>query len=111
MDYLNTLRLIKDQSKKVGISLKPKSKINLIQDYLKEVDTPIYGTFIDGSNIKDFKQLPEDVHLILGNESNGISEEVTCLVTNRVAVKNIGLKTESLNVAMAAAIFLHEFCA
>ena len=37
-DVAKTIRLIKDQSKKVGISLKPKSKINLIQDYLKEID-------------------------------------------------------------------------
>ena len=90
-------------------------RINLVYtslvEYLKEVETPIYGTFLDGSIIKDIDKLPEDVHLILGNESNGISEEVTSLVTNRVAVKNIGLKTESLNVSMATAIFLHEFCA
>ena len=66
--------------------------------------------FMDGNNIKDMK-LQKDVHLILGNEANGISEEVALLITKRVAVKNIGLKTESLNVAMATAIFLHEFCA
>ena len=82
-----------------------------LKNYLKEVETPIFGTFTDGSNIKSLDKLPEDVHLIFGNESIGISEEVTSLVTNRVAVKNIGLKTESLNVAMATAIFLHEFCA
>ena len=37
-DISKTIRLIKDQNKKVGISLKPKSKINLIKDYLKEID-------------------------------------------------------------------------
>ena len=88
-------------------------RINLIytdlKDYLQKVNTPIYGTFMDGNNIKDMK-LPKDVHLILGNEPNGISEKVASLITNRVAVKNIGLKTESLNVAMVTAIFLHEFC-
>jgi ribulose-phosphate 3-epimerase len=30
--------LIKDQNKKVGISLKPKSEINLIKDYLDQID-------------------------------------------------------------------------
>ena len=81
-----------------------------LKDYLQKVNTPIYGTFMDGSNIKDL-ELPKEVYLILGNESNGISEEVASLITNRVAIKNIGSKTESLNVAMATAIFLHEFCA
>ena len=33
-----TIKLIKDLNKKVGISLKPKSKIDLIKDYLGEID-------------------------------------------------------------------------
>ena len=37
-DVSQTIRLIKKQKKKVGISLKPKSEINLIKDYLKEID-------------------------------------------------------------------------
>ena len=37
-DVTKTIKLIRNQNKKVGISLKPKSKIDLIQDYLKEID-------------------------------------------------------------------------
>ena len=37
-DVTKTIKLIRDQNKKVGISLKPKSKIDLIQNYLKEID-------------------------------------------------------------------------
>ena len=33
-----TIKLIKDQNKKVGISLKPKSKIDLVKDYLNQID-------------------------------------------------------------------------
>ena len=33
-----TIKLIKNQNKKVGISLKPKSEISLIKDYLTEID-------------------------------------------------------------------------
>jgi len=33
-----TIKLIKDQKKRVGISLKPKSEVNLIKDYLSEID-------------------------------------------------------------------------
>ena len=35
---LETIKLIKDQNKKVGISLKPKSKIDLIKDHLDQID-------------------------------------------------------------------------
>ena len=37
-NVLKTIKLIKDQNKKVGISLKPKSKIDLIKDYLNQID-------------------------------------------------------------------------
>ena len=33
-----TIKLIRDQNKKVGISLKPKSELSLIEDYLSQVD-------------------------------------------------------------------------
>ena len=37
-DVLRTINLIKNEKKKVGISLKPKSKIDLIENYLSEID-------------------------------------------------------------------------
>ena len=37
-DISKTIKLIKDQNKKVGISLKPKSKIDLITNYLNQID-------------------------------------------------------------------------
>ena len=37
-DVSKTIKLIKDQNKKVGISLKPKSKVELIKDYLNQID-------------------------------------------------------------------------
>ena len=37
-DVSKTIKLIKDQNKKVGISLKPKSKIDLVAKYLNKID-------------------------------------------------------------------------
>ena len=37
-DVSKTIKLIRDQNKKVGISLKPKSKIDLIVDHIDQVD-------------------------------------------------------------------------
>ena len=33
-----TIKLIRDQNKKVGISLKPKSKVSIIENYLNQID-------------------------------------------------------------------------
>ena len=37
-DTLNTIDLIRKENKKVGISLKPKSKLDLIENYLDKID-------------------------------------------------------------------------
>ena len=37
-DISNTIKLIKKENKKVGISLKPKSEIKLIENYLNDID-------------------------------------------------------------------------
>ena len=37
-DVSNTIKLIKNQNKKVGISLKPKSSVELIKEYLDQID-------------------------------------------------------------------------
>ena len=37
-DILNTIKLIKNENKKVGISLKPNSKIELIENVLSDID-------------------------------------------------------------------------
>tara|TARA_Y100000768_G_scaffold348854_1_gene298027 strand:+ start:255 stop:917 length:663 start_codon:yes stop_codon:yes gene_type:complete len=37
-DVSETIKLIKSHNKKVGISLKPKSKVDLLKDYLNQID-------------------------------------------------------------------------
>ena len=37
-DTLETIKIIKKENKKVGISLKPKSKIDLVENHLEEID-------------------------------------------------------------------------
>jgi TrmH family RNA methyltransferase len=47
----------------------------------------------------------------MGNEANGISEELENWISNRLTIPRFGSiqKTESLNVATATAIILSEF--
>lgn len=81
-----------------------------ILDYLKSEPRIIYGTLLEGENI--YKVTPErNAVLILGNEANGISEEIKRMIQQKLTIPQFGTsqKTESLNVATATAIFLSEF--
>lgn len=85
------------------------SYLNL-ENYIKETNSPVYGTFMDGNNVYN-ETLPQKAILILGNEANGISKQLENLVSNKIAIPRFGTlqQTESLNVATATAIFLSEF--
>ena len=76
--------------------------------YLADIDTPIYGAYMNGVDVKE-QELPKQLHPIMGNEANGISESISKYIANKVSIKNIGGNTESLNVAVATSILLHEF--
>ncbi len=78
--------------------------------YLKNTSSVIYGTFMDGENIYNAK-LPEQAIIVFGNEGNGISKPIEDLITNKIAIPRFGdlQSTESLNVAVAAAVVISEF--
>lgn len=78
-------------------------------DYLKDVETPIYGACMDGEDVKAHSFI-KDFHLVMGNEANGISGAVLDLLSTNITIKNVGGKAESLNVAIATSILLHEIC-
>ncbi len=90
------------------------SRVNVtyldLEDFIKKSTLPVFGTFMDGNNIYS-EDLPQEGIIILGNEANGISEKIEKLLTNRLTIPRFGelRQTESLNVAMAAAIVLSEF--
>ena len=71
---------------------------------------PVYGTFLDGKNIYT-EQLTSGGLIIMGNEGNGISEEVRQRVNRRLLIPDFhqGETADSLNVAIATAITCSEF--
>lgn len=78
---------------------------------LAGVSCPIYGTYLEGENIYDSELSPNGV-IIMGSESNGISERVGKCVTRKITIPPFSSgKTvcESLNVAVAAAVICSEF--
>ena len=79
---------------------------NLVK-YLKTVKSPIYEASLKGINIKKMS-FPKDMHLVLGNEANGIKKEIAQFTHRKIKINNISKDVESLNVAIATSIILHE---
>ncbi len=72
---------------------------------------PIYGTFLDGTDIYREKLTAHGV-IVMGNEGKGVSPRVGSLVNRRLLIPNFpeGRETaDSLNVAIATAICCSEF--
>jgi TrmH family RNA methyltransferase len=78
----------------------------LIQAF-QEWKLPVYGAFLEGESIHQLTN-PAPGVLLLGNESQGISKEVEKWVSSKVTIPSFG-NAESLNVAIATAIFCDNF--
>ena len=81
-----------------------------LEEFLTTTDLPIYGGFMNANSVYQ-KQLPEHAILVLGNEGQGISKAIENRIDHQIAIPRFGElgQTESLNVAMAAAILINEF--
>lgn len=73
--------------------------------------TPIYGTLLDGDNLYT-QSLENKGLLIMGNEGNGLTEEVRDRVNAKLFIPSYPKESEtseSLNVGVATAILCAEF--
>lgn len=77
-----------------------------LPEFLNSQKAPVIGTLLDGENIYNF-DWPKEGFLILGSEGNGISDKVSESLDYPITIPKIG-ETESLNVAIAAAICCSE---
>jgi TrmH family RNA methyltransferase len=86
------------------------SYLNL-ENYLLNTSVPVFGTFMKGANLYKNNESTETGIVVLGNEANGISENIEKIITHKVTIPKFGKiqQTESLNVAMATSIVLSEF--
>lgn len=74
-------------------------------------NTPVFGTFLDGDNMYNC-ELSGNGLIVMGNEGNGISKDVSELINRRILIPNYpqgNETTDSLNVAVATAIVCSEF--
>ena len=78
--------------------------------FLEKEPPLIFGAFMEGSNVYS-EILPSEGILVMGNEANGISDEVKALIHKKITIPRFGNSqtTESLNVAAATSVLLSEF--
>jgi RNA methyltransferase, TrmH family len=75
-----------------------------LESYLIAARKPIYGTFLEGTDVHELKFNGGGL-IIIGNESNGISPSIERLVSQKITIPRYG-KAESLNAAIATGIIL-----
>ena len=101
-------------SKVVQASMGSLTRVSIVyttlETFLKNTSLPKYATLLNGKNVYKSK-LPKNAVLVMGNEANGINEELLKFVNHHLTIPRFGnlQQTESLNVATATAILLSEF--
>jgi TrmH family RNA methyltransferase len=81
-----------------------------LTDWLsKQKSLPIYAAALEGTSLNQIQANNESI-LIIGNEANGISDDILKLATQKITIEKFG-NAESLNAAIATAIILHQFVA
>lgn len=74
---------------------------------LREKGYSILSSQLDGTPFYEREKVAEQFALVIGNEGNGVSEQVQQTATHRVRLPMRG-GAESLNAAIAAAIMMYE---
>lgn len=72
--------------------------------FLQARQLPAYGTYLGGDNVHRLR-IDTPCFVVIGNEANGISEDVGAVITHRITIPRFG-RAESLNAAIAAAVVL-----
>jgi TrmH family RNA methyltransferase len=86
----------------------------LFQELTNNEQQSIYGALLEGENIYS-KKLSENAFIIIGNESQGISEKLLPFITDKISIpsfshfKSMKGEAESLNAAVATSIICSEF--
>ncbi|MBR4671884.1 MAG: RNA methyltransferase [Bacilli bacterium] len=108
VDIYNPKVIRATQGMMFHINIVIKDLIEVINE-LKKEEIPIYGTKVDyGKDVRDLKDKDRKKYcLIMGNEGNGVSEEVLDLCDAYFYI-DMNEKVESLNVGVATSILLYE---
>ena len=76
-------------------------------DEIKSAGYEVFATAMEGSEVYDCIDYTNGAAVIIGNEANGVSDEVFEKASKRIRIPMEG-KLESLNAAVSAAIIMYE---
>lgn len=85
--------------------------LDMLIEEAKKQNLPLIGTQLNGTNLYQ-EQLPEGGILLMGNESKGLSENLSKHLDYSLLIPSFPAETrqmESLNVSVATALVLAEF--
>ncbi len=100
--------------KVVQASMGSLTRVKIVYDdlipFIEATGLPSFIADMEGENVYE-SNLPKEAILIMGNEANGISNELREIIDSKISIPRFGgiQQTESLNVATATAILLSEF--
>lgn len=108
VDLYNSKTLRATQGMLFHLNIKKKDLLEFIP-LLKEKGIPVYATRVEyGMDVKTLKEKDKETFaLILGNEGNGVKEEILD-ISDKFIYINMHKDVESLNVAIAGSILLYE---
>jgi len=75
-------------------------------EFIQSSGLKVYGALLHGQSIYQTQWTDEGL-IVMGNEGNGISKEITALIDQAITIPRLG-QAESLNVAVATTIFCSE---
>lgn len=76
-------------------------------NYLKTKGIKVYAAHLNGKVNYFETRMESDTAILIGNEANGLSNEISSCATSMVKIPMPG-KSESLNASVAAAILMYE---
>lgn len=76
---------------------------------LKKKGICLYAAHLDGAHFYDEEDYSGDCAFLIGNEGNGLRDEVAVCADVRIKIPMHG-QVESLNAAVAASILMYEVC-
>ncbi|SEB02813.1 RNA methyltransferase [Alkalimonas amylolytica] len=74
-----------------------------LAEQLTNSKLPVYGAYLGGENVHQLQLSRHGGFIVLGNEANGISAELSQCISRKITIPAYG-DAESLNVGIAAAI-------
>ena len=87
-------------------------KVNFIKTDYQQLKTLLNGYQIltadmDGEDVFKIKNFSKKVALVIGNEGNGVSDEILALTTKKIAIP-MQNQVESLNASVSAGIIMYQ---